>query len=70
MTQTPEKYWKVKVQEGSKSRFAFLNAVQIETRRRLGQILPGETSDANAYVNIGPANFESLVSWKRRQRGG
>ncbi|MDD4286740.1 MAG: hypothetical protein PHO20_01230 [Candidatus Peribacteraceae bacterium] len=69
MTQTPELYWKIRVQEGSSTRFEFLNAVQIETRRRLGQILPGETSEVNAYVRIGPANYESLASWRRRQRG-
>jgi len=68
MANTPELYWKVKVQEGDRTRFEFLNAVQIETRRHLGQILSGGTSEGNAYVKIG-ANYESLASWKRRQRG-
>lgn len=69
MTQTPEKYWKVKVQEGGSTRFEYLTQMQIETRRRLGNVIPGEISEVNAYVKIGPANYESLASWKRSHRG-
>ncbi|MDO8468879.1 MAG: hypothetical protein Q7S29_03940 [Candidatus Peribacter sp.] len=69
MAEQPELYWKVRVQEGSSTRFEYLTQMQIETRRSLRNVIPGEISEVNAYVKIGPANYESLVSWKRRQRG-
>ena len=69
MANTPELYWKVKIEEGGKTRFEYLTRTQVETRKQLCQLIPGVMNEDNAYVKIGTANYESLASWKRRQRG-
>ncbi|MDD5040873.1 MAG: hypothetical protein PHX87_01850 [Candidatus Peribacteraceae bacterium] len=64
-----EHYWKIRIEQtGKPNRFEYLTRTQVETRKRLGHLIPGVMSEVNAYVKIAPGNFQSLSDWKRDHR--
>lgn len=51
-------HWKVRVEEKNKPpRFEFLNALQIATRKQLGQVISGEANASNMYYQEDDGSF-------------
>jgi hypothetical protein len=67
MANTPELYWKVRIEQAGKpDRFEFITRETASARGLIAQVLShGETS---AYVKIGPQNYEPYETWKKRQK--
>ena len=71
MSQTPELYWKVKIEEANKPvRFDFVTKQQATSRGLIGQVLLA--GQDNAYVKENPVTeprtFTPYAQWKRKRR--
>ncbi len=67
MANTPDLYWKAKIEEkGKPVRFEYITKNEARTRGLIGQVLlHGEES---AYVKISEQTYQTYRDWKRANR--
>ncbi len=67
MSDKPELYYKVRLEApGKPLRFEFITRQEASTRGLIAQVLA--VGEQNAYVKIGPANFQPYRDWLRSRR--